>query len=232
MRLLHEIPVHVPIHAVLIGRRNNPPDPASGIRGLAVYNPIHYQQLPELFMDFIASLTGRSPSTTGFGSEGALTKGPFNALRPAADLNAVFVGYVQTGLGGFSTAAGHIGPNVKVGHDISLLVPEIWYRLAPRERDPRYLISQGMLERLDDYEFEGQTVLPSRLGYRINADFVRWFLGRLFDNSAMVFDDAILRPETQDPEEFANGVHSIAEAHARTARSTPRTVRPTRSARR
>ena len=47
---------------------------------LAVYNPIHYQELPELFMDFICSLTGKSPSTTGFGSEGALTKGPFNAL--------------------------------------------------------------------------------------------------------------------------------------------------------
>ncbi len=46
---------------------------------LAVYNPIHYQELPELFMDFICSLTGKSPSTTGFGSEGALTKGPFNA---------------------------------------------------------------------------------------------------------------------------------------------------------
>ena len=44
--------------------------------------PIHYQELPELFMDFICSLTGKSPSTTGAGSEGALTKGPFNALRP------------------------------------------------------------------------------------------------------------------------------------------------------
>ena len=39
-----------------------------GIRPLAVYNPIHYQELPELFMDFICSLTGKSPSTTGAGS--------------------------------------------------------------------------------------------------------------------------------------------------------------------
>jgi len=52
---------------------------ATGIRPLAIYNPIHYQELPELFMDFICSLTGKSPSTTGAGSEGALTKGPFNA---------------------------------------------------------------------------------------------------------------------------------------------------------
>ena len=42
----------------------------TSIRGLAVYNPIHYQELPELFMDFICSLTGKSPSTTGAGSEG------------------------------------------------------------------------------------------------------------------------------------------------------------------
>ncbi len=73
-------PAPTPVDAVLIGRRNNPPDRGRGIRSLAVYNPIHYQELPELFMDFICSLTGKSPSTTGAGSEGALTKGPFNAL--------------------------------------------------------------------------------------------------------------------------------------------------------
>ena len=41
----------------------------TGVRALAVYNPIHYQELPELFMDFVCSLTGKSPSTTGAGSE-------------------------------------------------------------------------------------------------------------------------------------------------------------------
>ncbi|NOQ69618.1 MAG: hypothetical protein GQ573_05895, partial [Gammaproteobacteria bacterium] len=65
-------PVHFPVNAVLQGRRNNPEDKAAGIRPLAVYNPIHYQELPELFMDLICSLTGKSPSTTGAGSEGAL----------------------------------------------------------------------------------------------------------------------------------------------------------------
>ena len=63
------------------------PSPRSALPPLAVYNPIHYQELPELFMDFMCSLTGKSPSTTGFGSEGALTKGPFNALWPVVDLN-------------------------------------------------------------------------------------------------------------------------------------------------
>ena len=53
-------PLFMPVDAVLIGRRNNPEDKAAHIRGLAVYNPIHYQELPELFMDFICSLTGKS----------------------------------------------------------------------------------------------------------------------------------------------------------------------------
>ena len=37
------------------------PSPAGSARS-AVYGPIHYQELPELFMDFICSLTGKSPS--------------------------------------------------------------------------------------------------------------------------------------------------------------------------
>ena len=89
-------PLCEPVNAVLVGRRNNPPEP--GIRPLAVYNPIHYQELPELFMDFVCSLTGKSPSTTGAGSEGALTKGPFNALRPTVDLNNALVSFILTRL--------------------------------------------------------------------------------------------------------------------------------------
>ena len=56
-------------------------------------------ELPELFMEFICSITGKSPSTTGAGSEGALTKGPFNALPPIIDLNAALVSYLLTGYG-------------------------------------------------------------------------------------------------------------------------------------
>jgi hypothetical protein len=211
-------PVYFPVNAVLSGRRNNPPDPAAGIRSLAVYNPLHYQDLPELFMDYICSLTGKSPSTTGAGSEGALTKGPFNMLRPAADLNSAFVSYLLTGLGGFSTAAGHIGPHVQVDHDISLLIPEIWCRLTPEERRPEYLIERGLLEKLDDYEHNGRPIPQSRLGYRINYEFLRLFFGRVFDNPGKVFDEAMLKPETQDPDSYADGILYIAEAHERVAR--------------
>ena len=208
-------PVVEPVNAVLVGRRNNPPEP--GIRPLAVYNPIHYQELPELFMDFICSLTGKSPSTTGAGSEGALTKGPFNALRPTADLNNALVSFILTGYAGYSTAAGWIGPKFRVDHDISLLVPEIWSRLAPVERDPRLLIEHGYLEKVEDFTFEGRLIQASRLGYRITERFVHGFLGKIFDAPMAVFPEHILRPEKQDLGVFADGVENIVEAQQRVA---------------
>ena len=211
-----QAPLSHPVDAVLAGRRNNPPEP--GIRPLAVYNPIHYQELPELFMDFICSLTGKSPSTTGAGSEGALTKGPFNALRATADLNNALVSFIITGYPGFSSSAGYIGPNVRMEHDISLLVPEVWARLDAQERNPAYLIEQGYLEPLSDFAYQGRQVLASRLGYRITDRFVHGFLGKLFDNANMVLTGAILKPETQGLEVFVDGIDNIVEAQQRVAR--------------
>ncbi len=211
------VPVCEPVHAVLIGRRNNPPEP--GIRPLAVFNPIHYQELPELFMDVICSLTGKSPSTTGAGSEGALTKGPFNALRPIADLNNALVSFILTGHAGFSTAAGHIGPKMRVDHDISLLIPEIWARLPAAARHPEYLIEQGYLERLKDFDCEGRPVLASRLGWRITERFVHAYLGKIFDTPHLVFGEDILRPETQDITAYADGIDNIVAAQRKVAQT-------------
>ncbi len=211
-------PVHSPVQAILIGRRNNPAEPAKGIRPLAVYNPIHYQELPELFMDFVCSLSGKSPSTTGAGSEGALTKGPFNCLLPITDLNNALVSYLLTGLGGFSTPAGHIGSEVRVDHDVSLLIPEIWCRLSPQERDPKFLIGEQLIEKLEDFDFNGKLIPASRLGWRITSRFIRRFAGRVFDNPNKVFDAAILKPETQDLAAFADGVLHIAEAQEKIAK--------------
>ncbi|MCK4841893.1 MAG: hypothetical protein KAT04_08420 [Methylococcales bacterium] len=213
VRLHCKIPINIkvthPVDAVLTGRRNNPPEP--GIRALAVYNPIHYQQLPELFMDFICSLTGKSPSTTGAGSEGALTKGPFNALRPTADLNNALVSFILTGYPGFSSSAGFIGSHVRVDHDISLLIPEIWTRLKAHERNPDYLIEQGYMEVLQDFEHDGKKVLASRLGYRITESFVHGLMGKIFDNPSEVLTQDILQPETQNLDDYADGIHNIVE---------------------
>ncbi|MEW4528644.1 hypothetical protein [Maioricimonas sp. JC845] len=211
-------PVHLPVNAVLSGRRNNPPDTERGIRSLAVYNPIHYQELPELFMDYVSSLTGKSPSTTGAGSEGALTKGPFNALPTIVDLNGTLVSMILTGLAGYSTAAGHVGPGNRFDHDISLLVPEVWSRMSPEERDPTWLIRHKLLEPVEDIEHQGESVPAHRLGYRINQRFIRRFFGRVFDNPDKVFDQSILAPETQDFDSFVDGVKYICEAHERVAK--------------
>ncbi len=210
-------PICFPVDSVLTGRRNNPPDAAAGIRSLAVYNPIHYQELPELFMDFICSLTGKSPSTTGAGSEGALTKGPFNALLPTADLNNALVSYILTDYSGFSSAAGYVGPHTKVNHDISLIIPEIWAQLKPEKRRPDYLINKGQLEKLEDFEHNGEQVLASRLGYRITNLFVHGFFGKIFDNPSAVFDEKILQPETQNIDDFVDGINNIVDAQRKVA---------------
>ena len=209
-RLAVDQPAPFPVGSVLMGRRLNPPEP--GIRPLCVFNPIHYQELPEAFMDLIASLTGKSPSTTGTGSEGALTKGPFNALPPIYDLNAAYVSFALTGLPIFSTAAGWVGPHHRVDHDISLLVPEIWCRMTPPERVPAYLINGGHLERCTDFDHQGRRVLASRLGWRITARFVQTFSGRVLGNPSSLFDEEFLRPETQDADVFADGVDNIVAA--------------------
>lgn len=214
-RLSLEAPVPMPVNSVLMGRRNNPAEP--GIRSLAVYGPLHYQELPELFMDFIASLTGKSPSTTGAGSEGALTKGPFNALLPIHDLNATLVSYILTGDAGFSTAAGHIGRKYRFDHDISLLIPEIWSRMFIRERDPRFLIENGFLEKIKDFENEGRLIQASRLGYRITESFVSTFFGRVFSAPDTVFTGEMLRPEEQSQEDFIDGLDNIVETQKRIA---------------
>jgi hypothetical protein len=211
-----ERPVHFPVNAILAGRRNSPPDKAI-LPPLAVYGPIHYQELPELFMEFVSSLTGKSPATTGFGSEGALTKGPFNALWPVVDLNNALVAAILTGYAGFTTSAGYLGPRVRVDHDISLLVPEIWCRMRVAERDPAFLIGHGYLEKIDDFVWNGQTSLASRLGYRITSAFVDHFLGRIFEVPGAVFTREMLQPEMQDPEMYAAGVDAIVETQRRVA---------------
>jgi phosphoenolpyruvate carboxykinase (diphosphate) len=213
-RLYRRVPAHAaplfPVGAVLAGRRLNPPE--RGVRPLCVFGPLHYQELPEAFMDFVASITGKSPSTTGAGSEGALTKGPFNALPPIHDLNAALVSFALTDLAVFSSAAGWLGPKYRVDHDISLLIPEIWARMTPEERSPRYLIDHGHLERCTDGDHEGQPVLASRLGWRITARFVQSFCGRVLSNPSTLFDEELLRPELQDRAIFADGVDNIVQA--------------------
>ena len=210
-------PLYLPVNSVLPGRRNNPADVKNNVPPLAIYNPIHYQELPELFIDFICSITGKSPSTTGFGSEGALTKGPFNNLLTSADLNNALLSYILTGYEPLSSAAGYVGPKYKVDHDISLLMPEVISRMAVKERDPKFLIENGYLEKVEDFVYEGEEIKASLLGYRITIKFVHHFLGRIFSNPDAVFTEEMLRPELQDMETFVASMKNLAITEKRVA---------------
>ncbi len=210
--------LHV-VHAVLAGRRANRAQPEIALPPLAAFGPLHFQELPELFMDFLSSLTGKSPSTTGFGSEGALTKGPFNALWPVVDLNNALVSAILTGYAGFTSVAGQLGPRYRVDHDVSMLVPEVWCRMSEREREPAFLIAHGYLEKISDFEFEGRRVLGSRLGYRITPRFVEHFLGRIFQTPNAVLSEDMLRPELQGMAPYAAGIDAIVETQTRVASS-------------
>ncbi len=210
-------PLYIPANSVLPGRRNNPAN--KGIRPLSVYNPVHYQELPELFMDFICSLTGKSPSTTGAGSEGALTKTAFNAMPQVIDLNNALTSYIMTGYHGFTTPAGYIGNKYRIGHDLSLLIPELWARLQNQERDPATMIKMGYLEKIEDFEHNGKIIPASILGYRITSKFVNGFFGRVFENPNVIFPEDMLRPELQSVDEFADGVLNIVESQNRIAQA-------------
>jgi hypothetical protein len=166
-------------------------------------------------MEFICSMTGKSPSTTGAGSEGALTKGPFNALPPIMDLNNALVSWLLTEHSGFVTAAGYVGPNVRVDHDVSLIVPEVFCRMTVEERDPKFLIASHFLERCEDFEHQGKKILASRLGYRINARFVHAFFGRVFNHPHAVFTEDMLRPELQSMDMFVDGMDNIITTQKR-----------------
>ena len=210
-------PLPLPVGVVAAGRRNNPPE--GKIPALCAYNPLHYMELPELFMEFISSMTGKSPSTTGAGSEGALTKAPFNALPAVFDLNSSFLSFVLSGYDGWLSSAGFIGPKVEVAHDISLLVPEIFCRMSPAERDAKTLIEGGYLEKLEDYDKDGELILASRLGYRMTEKFMRAYFGRIFLHPDTVFTPEMLRPELQDADIFADSVRTISTTHARVAKA-------------
>ena len=149
--------------------------------------------------------------------EGALTKGPFNALSPVVDLNNALVSAILTGYAGFTSSAGHVGPHFRVDHDVSLLMPEIWCRMRVHERDPEFLIGNGYLEKVPDFCLGGRTVQASRLGYRITPQFADRFLARIFETPDAVFTEEMLRPEKQDLEMFAAGVEAIVETQTRVA---------------
>lgn len=204
-----------PVQSILSGRRNNPRE--VGVRPLCVYGPLHYMETPELFMEYLSSMTGKSPSTTGAGLEGAMTKGPFNCLNSVYDLNNALLGFILTEYAGFMSSAGYVGPKTRVAHDITYLLPEIWCRMTNQERTPNFLIEHKYLEKCNNFEYNGDVVQAERLGYRITRKFVRVFGARVFSLPDTIFTDDMLRPECQDMDVFVDSMSTIIDAHKRAA---------------
>jgi len=104
-----------------------------------------------------------------------------------------------------------------VDHDVSLIVPEVFSRMSPEERDPKFLITNRFLERLEDFSHNGKPVHLSRLGWRINDRFVHFFFGRVFNHPHAVFTPDMLKPELQDIDTFADGMDNIVTTQRRVA---------------
>lgn len=161
-------------------------------------------------LDWLVSLSGKSPSTTGSGSlEGALTKGPFNNMPLSIDLNYACLALILGGEPVLSTAAGYIGHKLKVEHDITLVIPEIVTRMNADELKVENLIKEGALEKVNDMVVEGKTIHSSILGYRATKRFIKKYFARIFDYVDGLFTEEHLKPELQSLENFANGVEFI-----------------------
>ncbi|MBT5704935.1 MAG: hypothetical protein HOI66_01355, partial [Verrucomicrobia bacterium] len=131
--------------------------------------------------------------------------------------NTMVISSALTGSHAFLTSAGVIGPNARVDHDVSLLIPEVWCRMSAEERNPEFLIEQGYLARCEDVEFEGRTIPFSLLGYRITRRFAATFFGRVFSHPDAVFTDDMIRPELQGMGVFAEGIDNIVATQKRVA---------------
>ena len=85
------------------------------------------------------------------------------------------------------------------------------------ERDPKFLIENGFLEKVDDFKKDGRTIQASRLGYRINESFISTYFGRMFSAPDTVFTSEMLRPEEQSEEDFIDGIENIVETQKKIA---------------
>jgi hypothetical protein len=90
-------------------------------------------------------------------------------------------------------------------------------RLEPEDRDPKQLIKNKCLEKLNDFDYNGKKVLASRLGYRITENFAFRCMNRLFDEPLAVFNERMLKPELQSMEDYVDGINNIVEAQQNVA---------------
>ena len=119
---------------------------------------------------------------------------------------------------GFVTAAGYVGPHVRVDHDISLLVPEIWSRMTAQERDPQVPDRERLPRKMPGLRAQ-RPAKCWRAGSVIASpgNSCSHYFGRVFNHPHVVFTEEMLRPELQDMEIFVDGMDNIVGTHKRVA---------------
>ena len=108
---------------------------------------------------------------------------------------------------------------MRVDHDISMLIPEVFSRMSDEERSAKNLIAEGALEPVPNIVVDGQEVEASRLGYRMTKRFATKYFGRIFLHPDLVFTPEMLSPELQGEDVYAESVATIVETHRRVAQS-------------
>jgi hypothetical protein len=139
------------------------------------------------------------------GTEGAVTKGPFNAPAQILDLKFRAVAFLFTGQEAFHRPPASSGRKSESDHDLSLLIPEIWCRMTPDERHVRPLDSGGPPRAMQGLRAR-RPGCSRAAGYPAHAELRAHVLGRVFNHPHVVFTDEMLRPERQDLlDVFADG---------------------------
>ena len=67
------------------------------------------------------------------------------------------------------------------------------------------------------FEYNGEKILASRLGYRITKNFAFRCMNKLFDEPLAVFNEQMLKPELQGMDTFVDGIKNIVEAQQKVA---------------
>ena len=212
-------PVYYPVDVINPARRLNTTDITSDgktIPHIAIYPPIIIQDLPELMMDLIVSVTGKSPSTTGgLSSEGAGTKGPFNCMPAIHYLNNQLKEIALTGEPVITTAAERIGPHYKIGHDLSIIIKEVLARATAEELSR--MKELGYFELEPDIEVDGETIKGGTFYGLTEMGMIRLF-GHICLNPDKVFNDEQLHPWKQNVKLCAEGRTELARLRREVAR--------------
>ncbi|MCB0320024.1 MAG: hypothetical protein KDD60_03805, partial [Bdellovibrionales bacterium] len=156
-----ERPVYEGVEVVIPANRFDKEDKEHNFPPLAVNGAVHAVDLPELLAQIAASLTVKSRSTSGPGSEGAGTKRPFMELSGIYELNNVLLQLGLTEQEVFVTASGRVGPKYLVDHDLSFLAAEVfgvWSRVvSPERRSFANLKATGYIRQEEPFYYDPET---------------------------------------------------------------------------